>query len=263
MTCRSAKNLLAAATIFFAFIKMSQGAEGTGCATGFQQLGQILRATQQGWTREVAAYPTIRAQWDRSNFSDAAHFDRSNFRFIVEAMRTRLEDLPAYIRSHRSGSKGSASLISNEFKGTVEGGNWGVILDVPPENIVASAPFDMNKSGFNGLLTDDYYRNSYGLHSPERLLRETIDGELALEMGAPRYDRPLEADGFGSFRDLRNWNRSRWNEIKFHPVVGGSTARVRGLFWNSDGSGFRPPNPKDLERLKKIADELGLPLVVL
>ncbi len=154
-----------AALAFILIVIVSHGAldrpraapAGSACDPPFKILGQRLAAIETGWTNDAADYPAILSTWNRANFTDPRKFDPKSFKLVIEVAGTNVDNAREFVRDHLKGSPGSASIVSDRFLGNFPAGDWGVVLELPPENVVATAPFDMNIMGFSDVHTDEFF----------------------------------------------------------------------------------------------------------
>lgn len=234
-------------------------------AQGASQCENALIETmsRSDWTNQASKADEIRREWQLYNFSSPSKHDPRNFRYIIRGLKGDIS--PSHVSNSIQDQEKpitfSASLISQDLSEAYT--DWGLVLKIPSQNIIATTPFDMGSTIlYGGNATNHFER--YGIHSPEALLHETL---RAVKVRT-REDFAIEFDqdplNSGTAKDEHFLAIGKYNEIRFYGSFQGSNVQVIGLFVQTTSRHQgRLDRLEDIKTLTAIAQDSNLPVVFL
>lgn len=190
------------------------------------------------------------SEWE---MSDPKEHDPENFRYIVYStydirkIPNLRKDIPAEDLIHDIYKKGgvdrminrdilSTSLIDQDHTSTF-GYDGGLILDVPPENIIVASPTDTGSVEYPFTYKDWKERNT----------------------GKERKPIPSASDVLSE----TGKHMTQWNEIDIHPTnpYTGEQVKINGAFIATNPKTGAPLNERLASEIRDLAQKMNLPVI--
>ena len=177
----------------------------------------------------------IRPKWNPNLLSDPRHHNPNDYRYII---RVPDGSSGAQVRADVKKRVLSASLIAKKpsgekFIGSFSGKGWALILRVPEANMVANLYKDTGVMSVTGSFRSDRtlqdYENRFGFHTPDELIKRSIDwfqkypsqkpyNELFVR-GGESVAEPVTVTGLVNFVGrLTSWETAEQKDALLHQL---------------------------------------------
>jgi hypothetical protein len=211
----------------------------THCKTVLRSFSRRPRKQYAGvpdWSRDPVEMEKIRHTWKAVYERDPKQHDPSDFVYLVTAHSFDWLDADAilkYMEEFPQREVLHLSAVSHELTSTFFGKEFGYIVKVPPENIVATSPVDITYQNLAHSLPNPGQNFQYGLHTPEALIGETNTTPV-----------------------------SPWNEVQARGTHSEKGTKIEVVgFYILPNTG---PNHRATETMiRQLAKRTGLPVIVL
>jgi hypothetical protein len=205
-----------------------------------QAAGDCAGGLGPQWSKDQAEVAEIRKAWLPLYRANPENHNPRKFRYIIRARgftvnSGKLSDDVSHIASQVNIS---GSVVDQNYVRTFGAYNYGLILKVPPENLLGSSAYDMG--GGQTTNSAQVFRN-FGLDTPDSLMKKSH-----AMMNEVKASDPDHGSGLSFF-----------NEVRFEGTVGKTKVIPAGLFY------LNTMPPGEVRRLKSVGRAMGLPVVKL